>query len=119
MSARTVEDGERLIPYDLSKHPLSLSLSPEELDHLLDLGANDSPDNHAPKTRGGGHGLRLLAESCVPIKGSLRWRTARIVFDQWLGRRPLVDDDEPVVASDDPLKRLLFVARIDGEAIVL
>ena len=40
-----------LIPDDLGKHPLSLSPSPEELDYLLDLGANDSPDNH--------RGLRL------------------------------------------------------------
>ena len=34
-----------LIPDDFGQHPLSLSPSSEELDHLLDLGANDSPDN--------------------------------------------------------------------------
>jgi hypothetical protein len=54
-----------LISDDLGQHPLSLSPSPEELDHLLDLGANDSPDDHAPKTCGG-QGSRLLAKSCVP-----------------------------------------------------
>jgi hypothetical protein len=39
-----------LIRDDLGKHPLGLVPSPEELDHLLDLGANDSPDDHASKT---------------------------------------------------------------------
>jgi hypothetical protein len=50
---------------------------------------------------------------------SARRRTARIVFDERFGFRPLVDDDEPLIAHGHPLKYLFFVARIDGEAIVL
>jgi hypothetical protein len=35
-----------LIAHDLGKHPLGLVPAPEELDHLLDLGTNDSPHDH-------------------------------------------------------------------------
>jgi hypothetical protein len=39
----------RLIPDDLGQHPLGLVPAPEELDYLLDLGANDSPDDQCAK----------------------------------------------------------------------
>jgi hypothetical protein len=53
------------------------------------------------------------------IRGSLRRRSARIVFDKGLGHRPLVHDCEALVTGDHPLERLIFVARVNGEAVVL
>jgi len=53
------------------------------------------------------------------IRGSPRRRSARIVFDKGLSHRPLVDDYEALVASNHPLELLLFVTRINGEAVVL
>jgi hypothetical protein len=53
------------------------------------------------------------------IRMSLRRRSARIVFDKWLSHRALVHDYEPLVAGGHPLELLLFVTRINGEAVVL
>jgi hypothetical protein len=53
------------------------------------------------------------------IRGSLRRRSARIVFDKGLGHRALVYDYEPFVTGDHPLERLIFVARVNGETVVL
>lgn len=55
-----------LVLDDFGEHLLSLSPSSEDVDHLLDPRANDSPDDHAPKTCGA-QGLRLLAESAVSL----------------------------------------------------
>jgi hypothetical protein len=53
------------------------------------------------------------------IRGSLRRRSARIVFDKGLGHRALVYDYEPFVTGDHPLELLLFVTGINGETVVL
>jgi hypothetical protein len=53
------------------------------------------------------------------IRTSLRRRSARIIFDKWLSHRALVHDYEPLVAGGHPLELLLFVTRINGEAVVL
>jgi hypothetical protein len=45
--------------------------------------------------------------------------TAMGFDERTLGCRPLVDDKEPLVSSGHPLERLLLVAGIDGEAVVL
>jgi hypothetical protein len=55
-----------LIPDDLGKHPLGLSPSPEELDHLLDLRVNDSPDDHAPRTCAA-YDLVYWPKGCVSV----------------------------------------------------
>jgi hypothetical protein len=72
----------------------------------------------------GTHTLGLSSEQprydgAEQIRGSLRRRSARIVFDKGLSHQPLVDDYEALVASNHPLERLIFVPRVNGEAVVL
>ena len=57
-----------LIAKNLGQHPLGFMPAREELDHLLDLGANDSQTT-MPKPCGG-QPSRLLAESCVSVRPS-------------------------------------------------
>jgi hypothetical protein len=69
--------------------------------------------------------LALSLAKKVPVRRprrgarSLRGRPTRIVFDKWLGHRPLIDNDEARVPSNHPLERLFLVAGTNGEAIVL
>jgi hypothetical protein len=82
-----------------------------------------SSDRDRPPSAGT-HTLGLSSEQprydgAEQIRGSLRRRSARIVFDKGLGHRPLVHDYEPLVPGDHPLELLLFVTGINGETVVL
>jgi len=75
----------------------------------------DFPRRRSPQSRDSALKPRPPRRS----EGSLSRRTARIVVDERLGHRPLVDDDEPLVSSCHRLEDRMFVARIDRETVVL